>query len=117
VRFETGVIYVMPTFGYDPTNSIFRASVDGDYAPGLSLGYRLNINRAFADLDVNYSNRSEGVEYGENDIDLRYRLLAGYQITPAFGLFAGGGIRHHFSTQAPTEESVDPELSVGIQLL
>jgi hypothetical protein len=118
VRFETGSIYVMPTFGYDPRgDAAIIDPIDGDYAPGVSLGYRLHIDRGFADLDVNYSNRSTGANYEENDIDLRYRLLGGFQVTRAFGLFAGGGIRHHFRTQGPADQFVKPELSVGIQLL
>jgi hypothetical protein len=118
VRFETGALYLMPTFGYDPRgDAVILDPINGDYAPGLSIGYRLHIARGFADLDVNYSNRSTGANYEENDIDLRYRLLGGLQITRAFGLFAGGGIRHHFRTQAPSDQFVKPELSVGIQVL
>jgi hypothetical protein len=118
VRFDSGVLYVMPTFGYDPRgNAVILDPVNGDYAPGLSLGTHLNIGRAFADLDVNYSNRSNGSTYEENDIDLRYRVLGGLQVTRAFGVFAGGGLRHHIRTQSPTDQFVKPELSVGIQLL
>ena len=111
VRFHTGALYVMPTFGYDPRGG------DGDYAPGLSLGYRLGIDRLFADLDVNYTNRSNGADYDEHDVELRYRLLGGYQLTRAFGVFAGGGVRHQFRTDTAYDPSVKPELSVGIQLL
>lgn len=118
VRFDSGVLYVMPTFGYDPRgNAVILDPVNGDYAPGLSLGSHLNIGRAFAEVDVNYSNRSSGSTYEENDIDLRYRLLGGLQVTRAFAVFAGGGVRHHFRTQSPTDQFVKPELSVGIQLL
>lgn len=118
VRFDSGALYVMPTFGYDPRgDAVILDPVNGDYAPGLSLGTHLNMGRGFADLDVNYSNRSSGSTYEENDIDLRYRLLGGFQVTRAFGVFAGGGVRHHFRTQAPTDQFVKPELSVGIQLL
>jgi hypothetical protein len=118
VRFHTGALYVMPTLGYDPRgDEVILDPIDGDFSTGVSLGYRLNIERAFADLDVNYSNRSSGNDYQENDIDLRYRVLAGFQVTRAFGLFAGGGLRHHFRTQAPSDQFVKPELSVGIQVL
>ena len=118
VRFHTGALYVMPTFGYDPRgNEEIAANVDGNYAPGLSLGYRLGIERAFVDIDANYSNPSSGSDYQENDIDLRYRLLGGYQLTSAFGVFLGGGVRHHFNTQGQGETSVKPELSIGIQVL
>ena len=75
------------------------------------------IDRAFADLDVNYSSPSNTLGYDEHSIDLRYRMLAGWQFTRAFGVFAGGGVRHHFRTQGADEESVDPELSLGVQLL
>jgi hypothetical protein len=118
VRFDSGALYVMPTFGYDPRgDAVLLDPVNGDYAPGLSLGTHLNIGRAFADLDVNYSNRSNGRAYDEHDIDLRYRVLGGLQVTRAFGVFAGGGLRHHMRTQSPTDQFVKPELSVGIQLL
>ena len=118
VRFHTGALYVMPTFGYDPRgNEEIVANVDGSYAPGFSLGYRLGIGRAFADLDVNSSNPSTGSDYGENDIDLRYRVLGGYQLSSAFGVFLGGGVRHRFNTQGQADPTVKPELSVGIQVL
>jgi hypothetical protein len=118
VRFETGVLYVMPTFGFDPRgNAEIFGGVDGDYAPGFSLGHRLHVGRAFADLDVNYSNRSDGADYDEHDIELRYRLLGGFQLSSVFGIFAGGGVRHHFRTQGPSDQYVKPELSVGVQLL
>lgn len=118
VRFHTGALYVMPTFGYDPRGgAVLLEPVEGDYAPGISLGYRLNIDRAFADLDVNYTNRSDGRDYDEHDIEIRYRLLGGYQLAKSVGVFAGGGVRHHFRTQGPSEASVDPEISVGFQFL
>jgi hypothetical protein len=118
VRFDTGAIYVMPSLAYDPRggDEIINP-VDGDYAPGFSLGHRLHLGDAFADLDVNYSNRSTGSAYNEHDIDLRYRLLGGYQLTPMFGVFAGGGVRHHFRTKGIQDEYVKPEFSVGVQLL
>lgn len=118
VRFDTGVLYVMPTFGLDPrANAEIFGGVDGDYAPGLSLGHRLHLGRAFADLDVNYSNRSDGADYDEHDIELRYRLLGGIQLSRVFGIFAGGGVRHHFRTRGPADVYVKPELSLGVQLL
>jgi hypothetical protein len=118
IRFDTGPLYVMPSLAYDPRGGDEIVNpIDGDYAPGFSLGHRLHFGEAFADLDVNYSNRSTGSNYNEHDIDLRYRLLGGYQLTPKFGVFAGGGVRHHFRTQAPRDEYVKPEFSVGVQLL
>ena len=118
VRFHSGALYVMPTLGYDPRGSaVIVEPLDGDYAPGLSLGYHLSVERLFADLDVNYTNRSDGADYDEHDIELRYRLLGGYQLTRAFGVFAGGGVRHHFRTDGSYDPSVEPELSVGVQLL
>jgi len=118
VRFHTGPLYVMPTFSFDPrSRATLIDPIDGDYAPGLAIGHRLSLGRGFLDADVHYSNRSTGRDYGENVIDLRYRLLAGLQVTRAFGLFAGGGIRHHFRVSGPSDEFVKPELSVGIQVL
>jgi hypothetical protein len=119
VRFHTGALYVMPTFGYDPGgNEEIVANVDGSYAPGLSLGYHLDIGRAFADVDVNASNPSLGDDYGESDLDLRYRLLGGWQVSQAFGVFLGGGVRHRvLDSRGQPEQRVEPELSVGIQVL
>jgi hypothetical protein len=119
VRFQTGVLYVMPTLSYD------RSTVSGDiqkggasYVPGFSIGGRVPVlDRAYVDLDVNFGNRSDGWAYDEHSIDLRYRLLAGWQFSEAFGVFAGGGVRHHFRTDGDRQESVDPELSAGIQVL
>jgi hypothetical protein len=118
VRFANGPLYVMPTFGYAPKgNTLVVEASEGSYAPGISLGFRVPIQRAFADLDVNFSNRSGGSAYDEHNMDLRYRLLGGWQMTDAFAVFVGGGVRHHFRTQGPEEQSVDPELSLGVQLL
>lgn len=118
VRFHTGPLYVMPTFSYDPrSGATIIDPIHGDYAPGLAFGHRFGIDRGFLDADVHYSNRSTGRDYGETVIDLRYRLLAGLQVTRAFGLFAGGGLRHHFRTQGSGDQFVKPELSVGVQLL
>jgi hypothetical protein len=118
VRFNTGPLYVMPTFSYDPrSGATIVDPINGDYAPGLAFGHRFGIDRGFIDADVHYSNRSTGRDYGENVIDLRYRLLAGLQVTRAFGIFAGGGLRHHFRTSDSADQFVKPELSVGIQLL
>jgi hypothetical protein len=107
-RFYTGPLYAMPTLGFEPGS-------DKDFAPGLSLGARLPIHRAFVDIDVNYSNPSDFNRFDEHNVDLRYRLLGGFQITEAFGVFAGGGVRHHFRTAGPSQESIDPELSAGVQ--
>lgn len=118
VRFHTGPLYVMPTFSYDPRGgATIIDPINGDYAPGLAFGHRFEIDRGFLDADVHYSNRSTGRDYGESVIDLRYRLLAGLQVTRAFGVFAGGGLRHHFRTTGSADQFVKPELSVGVQLL
>lgn len=118
VRFHTGPLYVMPTMSYDPRSEANLIDpINGDYAPGLAFGHRLTISRGFLDADVHYSNRSTGRDYGESAIDLRYRLLAGLQVTRAFGVFAGGGLRHHFRTEGSADQFVKPELSVGVQLL
>jgi hypothetical protein len=119
VRFHTGAIYVMPTFGYDPRgNEEIVASIDGNYSPGVSLGYRFDIaGRGHLDLDVNESNPSRGANYLENELNLRYRLLGAFELTPSVELFAGGGLRHHFHTQGDIDHSVKPELSLGVALL
>jgi hypothetical protein len=117
VRFHTGALYVMPTFGYDPGGGALTFDARGSYSPGFSLGARLPIDALFVDLEANYSNRSDGATYDEQSIDLRYRALLGYQLLPKLGVFVGGGVRHHFRTEGPSEESVDPELSLGVQVL
>lgn len=118
VRFHTGPLYVMPTFSYDPrSGATIIDPINGDYAPGLAFGHRIDIASGFVDADVHYSNRSTGRDYGESAIDLRYRLLGGLQVTRAFGIFAGGGLRHHFRTQGSADQFVKPELSVGVQVL
>jgi hypothetical protein len=117
VRFHTGALYVMPTFGYDPGGGALTFDARGSYSPGFSLGARLPIDAVFVDLEANYSNRSDGATYDEQSIDLRYRALLGYQLLPKLGVFVGGGVRHHFRTAGPSEESVDPEISLGLQVL
>jgi hypothetical protein len=119
VRFHTGALYVMPTFGFDPRgNEEIVASIDGNYSPGLSLGYRFDIaGRGHLDLDVNESTPSRGANYLENELNLRYRLLGAIELTRSIELFAGGGLRHHFHTQGESDHSVKPELSLGIALL
>jgi len=118
VRFHTGALYAMPTFGYDPrAKGEITSDVNGSYSPGFSLGYRLSLGRAFADIDANYSNPSSNSDYDENVIDLRYRLLGGFELSRVFGVFLGGGVHHHFNTQGQGDTTVKPELSVGIQLL
>jgi hypothetical protein len=119
VRFHSGALYVMPTFGFDPRgNEEIVANVDGSYAPGLSLGYHLDIGRGFVDFDANSSNPSSGSNYNESNLDLRYRVLGGYQVSAAFGVFLGGGVRHRvLDTNGQYDGNVKPELSVGIQVL
>lgn len=119
VRFHSGALYVMPTFGYDPSgNQEIAANVDGSYAPGASLGYHLDVGRAFVDFDANASSPSRGQDYGESNLDLRYRVLGGYQVSSAFGVFLGGGVRHRvLDDRGQYDGNVKPELSVGIQVL
>ena len=118
VRFRSGVLYAMPTFGYDPAGTSFQlAKGKASYAAGFSLGVRVPVERASIDVDSNFSNGSNGAAYDEHDINLRHRLLVGWQFSPIFGVFAGGGVRHHFRTQGEANHQVDPELSVGVELL
>jgi hypothetical protein len=117
VRFQSGAIYAMPTFGYASQGGALAFAAGGSHALGLSLGVRLPIDAFFTDLDVNYSNSSKNLAFDENNVDMRYRALAGYQVLPKLSVFVGGGVRHHFRTQGPSEQSVDPELSLGIQVL
>lgn len=118
VRFRSGVLYAMPTFGYDPAGTSFQlAKGKASYAAGFSLGVRVPIERASIDVDSNCSNGSNGAAYDEHDINLRHRLLLGWQFSPIFGVFAGGGVHHHFRTQGEVNHQVDPELSVGVELL
>jgi len=120
VRFHAGVLYMMPTFAFDPGSAaLVNEPSRMRYAIGTSLGLRLPIDRAFIDLDVNESQRSNGwkVVLNENTLDLRYRVLAGYRIMKGFAVFAGGGVRHHFPDAGPRAGSLQPELSAGMELL
>jgi len=118
VRFRSGVLYAMPTFAYDPAGTSFQiAQGKASYAPGFSLGARIPVERASIDFDTNYSSLSNGFAYDEHDVNLRYRLLLSWQFAPVFGVFAGGGVRHHFRTQGDANHEVDPDLSVGVELL
>jgi hypothetical protein len=111
LRFHTGALYVMPSFGLDPGGAESR------YAPGLSLGARIPLGPLFIDLDVNYSTPTVDGRFDEHNVDLHYRALLGWSLHDAFAVFAGGGVRQHFRTQGPSEHEVGPELSVGVQLL
>jgi hypothetical protein len=118
VRFHSGALYVMPTFAYEPGPVLpWSQSAKSRYAPGVSLGGTLPFDRAFVDLDVNYSERSTGLSYNTDRIHLRYRALAGWQCTSAFAVFLGGGLHHELRTANGAEVQLKPELSVGVQIL
>jgi hypothetical protein len=118
VRFHSGALYVMPTFAYEPGPVLpWSQSAKSRYAPGVSLGGMLPLGRAFVDLDANYSERSTGLSYDTDHVHLRYRALAGWQCTPAFAVFAGGGLHHELRTANGAEVQLKPELSVGVQIL
>lgn len=118
IRFLNGPLYVMPMLSYVPRDGTFDIESGGaSYAPGISIGFRLPLGRLHLDLDVNQSAPSDGWAYDEHVVDLRYRGLAGYQLLDNLAIFAGGGVRHHFRTQGPSESAVDPVFSVGLALL
>ena len=104
----------MPTIGYDVTDA------ESVY-PGFSLGARLWAGQVFVDVEGNYQNRlftgtgDSDVKFDEHDIELRYRLLLGYELTPWFGVFAGGGVLHSLHTEPPVEQEAKPEFTVGVQ--
>ncbi len=112
LRLYTGPLYAMPTFGYDPNSS----TDSSETKLGLILGGRIPIKRAFVDVDVGYSNPADFSKLDEHTVDLRYRVLAGYSVTDWFGVFAGGGVLHSFRTAGPSDENLDPELSLGVEL-
>jgi hypothetical protein len=122
VRFYTGPLYAMPSVGFD-TNSELPpnqreeggSSSGAAVAIGLSLGARIPIRRAFVDLDAHYENPMVEGRYDEHDMNLRYRLLVGFEFTRWLGAFAGGGLRHHLYTKDASEESLDPVLAAGLQ--
>lgn len=114
LRFYTGPLYAMPTLGFaqgtdDDGNTV------GVFHPGLSLGARISIARAFVDLDVNYSNRAPEFRYDEHEIDLRYRTLVGFEFTPWLAPFVGGGVRQYIRSAGDKRESYHPEFSAGVQ--
>ncbi len=121
VRFHAGALYMMPTFAFDPGSAALVSSEPSHmrYALGTSLGLRLPFERAFVDLDVNQSQRSQGWQYviNEDTLNLRYRLLAGYRIVRRFAAFAGGGIRQHFPQGGPRGGAIQPEFSIGMEML
>lgn len=121
VRFHAGALYMMPTFAFDPGSAALVSSDPSRmrYALGTSLGLRLPFERAFVDLDVNQSQRSQGWQYviNEDTLDLRYRVLAGYRIVRRFAAFAGGGIRQYFPQGGPRGGAIQPEFSIGMEML
>jgi hypothetical protein len=120
VRFHAGALYMMPTFAFDPGSAALVSEPSRmRYALGTSLGLRLPFERAFVDIDVNQSQRSQGWEYVINEatLDLRYRVLAGYRIVRRFAAFAGGGIRQHFPEGGPRGGEFEPEFSIGMEML
>jgi hypothetical protein len=120
VRFHAGALYMMPTFAFDPGSAALVSEPSRmRYALGTSLGLRLPFERAFVDIDVNESQRSRGWEYviNEDTLDLRYRVLAGYRIVRRFAAFVGGGIRQHFPQGGPRGGAIQPELSLGMEML
>ena len=120
VRFHAGALYMMPTFAFDPGSAaLVNEPSRMRYAIGTSLGLRLPCERAFVDIDVNQSQRSQGWQYviNEDTLDLRYRVLAGYRIVRRFAAFAGGGIRQHFPEGGPRAGAIQPEFSIGMEML
>ncbi len=110
VRFYTGPLYAMPTFGFQP-----RSTGPDVFAPGFSLGARLPLSPFYADLDANYSNPSLEFDFSEHLIDLRYRALLGLELTEWLGVFAGGGARQRLVTQGDGSQFSEAEFSAGIE--
>jgi hypothetical protein len=104
----------MPPLGFAQRTDSDGTDVDV-FAPGFALGARIPLARAFVDLDVNYSTRAPEFNFDEHEVDLRYRALVGFEVTPWFAPFLGGGVRHHFRTLGETGESFHPELCAGVQ--
>ncbi len=123
LRFHAGLLYMMPTFAYDPGSALLVDEPGrARYAPGTSLGLRIPLegtplSRAYVDVDTNYSQRSRGWEAVVNDFELRYRVLAGWRILEGFSMFAGGGLRHRVRAPQSVADRIGPELSVGMELL
>jgi hypothetical protein len=114
LRLYTGPLYAMPTLGFDQSTD--ASGKRGDvFSPGLSLGGRIPVARAFVDIDVNYSNPSPEFRYDEHNVDLRYRALVGFEVEPWLAPFLGGGVRHHFRTLGASSESFHPEFCAGVQ--
>jgi hypothetical protein len=114
LRLYTGPLYAMPTLGFEESTTPSGKRVDV-FSPGLSLGGRIPVARAFVDIDVNYSNPSPEFRYDEHNVDLRYRALVGFEVEPWLAPFLGGGVRHHFRTLGASSESFHPEFCAGVQ--
>ena len=113
VRFHAGALYLMPTFAFDPGSAALVSAPElARYSIGTSIGLRVPIDRMFVDVEANVSQPSQGWQetLDEQSLNLRYRVLAGYRILPGFSAFAGGGLRQR-------QNHVEPELSVGMELL
>lgn len=109
-RFVTGPLYAMPSIGTDPrTGDVF------DF--GLSLGVRIPVERLYFDVDGNSRTSLIDGKFGQDKIDLRYRLTAGFQVTPWLGVFAGGGVHHYFATSDTATQHFKPFWCVGVDLL
>lgn len=111
VRFQTGPLYAMPTFGYG------RHDGKDEVAPGLSLGGRIPLASFFVDLDVNSSTPAPELNFNEHRWDLRYRALLGWQVLPWAAVFAGGGVLHRIETTSADAASATPIVNAGVQLL
>jgi hypothetical protein len=98
----------MPSVGYDPANP------DQLYT-GVSLGGRVWLRKFFIDLESSQMTRTLP-KYDEHHVDLRHRLLVGYEVLPWLGVFAGGGAKHELRTRTPFEQRLKPDFSVGVQV-
>ncbi len=109
VRFVSGPLYALPSVGTDPTTAdVF------DFA--LSLGARIPVQRMYFDIDANSRMSFDGGDYEETNIDLRYRLTAGFQVTSWLGVFAGGGVHHYFDTDNTDAQTFKPFWCAGVDL-
>lgn len=110
VKYLNGPVYTMVTFGWRPEN------IDNSkYETGFGLGFRIPLAPAFLEADTLYASRRQ-FRPPENRVDvLRYRAMAGVELTSYLSLFGGLSLRHELPRGA-AQSSLLLDYVAGIQV-